>query len=64
MKAHIGCDAQRQALLTLTPETDEERAALSKLATLTGRTCIINHRGFNYMDPNVSFLIQTMPSGD
>lgn len=64
MKADLSGDMASQVLMVLTPETDDEKRLLQKLATLTNRTCIVNHRGFNYMDPSVEFLVQKMPSGD
>lgn len=49
MKAEILGDTDSQVLLTITPETDIDRKLLERMAKLTNRTCIINHRGFNYM---------------
>lgn len=64
MKASIGGNMTNQALLVLTPESDEDRLLLGNLASMTGPTCIINHRGFRYMEPETEFLIQKMPRGD
>lgn len=51
-------------IICLTPESNAERENLRELAEFTGRVCIINHRGFQYMNPETEFLVQPMPSSD
>lgn len=62
MKAKIADNMP--TILTLIPETDDERTQLVAYARRMARPCMISARGFLYMDPSVEFYIQPMPSGD
>lgn len=63
MKASLSGDMASQVLV-LTPESDDDRRMLGNLASMTTRICNISHRGFGYMDPDVSFIIQKTSRGD
>ena len=53
-----------QTIIYLSPEDDDEKSTLMVLAKETARVHIINCRGFQYLDPEVGFLVQPMPSSD
>lgn len=63
MKAEIN-PGSKAFELKLTPETDEEKAILSKLAREMTRGYLITPRGFQYMKPGVEFYVQPRPSSD
>lgn len=62
MKAKL--DGMGQFVLTLIPESGEDREALRDLSEKTARVHIINCRGIRYLEQDVEFLIQPMPRGD
>lgn len=61
MKAQF---SNRCTLLTLTPETDDEKLELKMFSEELARTHYIGSRGFRYLDPSVEFLIQPTGSSE
>lgn len=53
-----------QSIITLLPDTEAERELVREFSLKLNRTHIINSRGFEYMTPEVGFLIQEMPRSD
>jgi hypothetical protein len=58
MKATIVFNTPNQVSLKLLPESPDEKLKVTGLATVTSRPHTFFSRGFEYMDPEVEFLIQ------
>jgi hypothetical protein len=66
VKAKIEFPGNRQAIITLSPESEEDQQAIKDLAVHAGPAspAMLNCRGFQYLKPEVEFLVQPMPRGD
>jgi hypothetical protein len=55
-----------QMIIQLAPESDEDKAELKAFAggVKQQSAMMINCRGFEYLKPEVEFLLQPMPRGD
>lgn len=55
-----------QAELTLIPETEDDKQALRNFSTMGGSRWpkMISCRGFDYMNPEVEFIVQPWPRND
>lgn len=63
MKAEL-TSSSRGSILTLVPETDEEKSRLKLFGQALSRPYTVNCRGFGYLEEGVEFYIQPMPSSD
>lgn len=62
MKAVL--DGSGSYVLTLTPESVDDRKTLKDFARHLAKTHIITGRGIEYLTPDVEFAIQPMPRGE
>lgn len=63
MKARVEFTGNRQAIITFSPEGDEDQQAIKDLAAHAS-PAMLNCRGFQYLKSEVEFLVQPMPRGD
>jgi hypothetical protein len=51
-----------QSQIVLEPETDDDARVIQELATKTARSHYVFCRGYGYMDPRVTLIIQPIPT--